>query len=273
MKSRKKIKIGIVGCGAIGSTLARLIQKRFKNQTEIIALCDSVEARARVLQKEINKAGVVVLEKLIFKSDLVIESASATVAFDVARKTLLAKKDIMIMSVGGILGKEKRLFALAVRNKAKIFFPSGAICGLDGIRALALSKIRSITLTTMKPPRGLKGAPYLEARGISVDGILEDKVVFEGGAQEAVKAFPQNINVVALLSLAACGQCVPKVKIVASPALLKNVHRIEVEAEAARLSITCENEPSPDNPKTSYLAILSAEATIAGILESVKIGS
>jgi aspartate dehydrogenase len=273
LKTRGRIKVGIVGCGAIGSTLALLVQKRFRRSIAIVALCDIVDARARALGNKIRTARVMDLEKLIRKSDLVIESASGKVSYDVARKTLRAKKDVMIMSVGGVLGKEEGLFSMAIRHKARIFFPSGAICGLDGIRALAHAKIKSITLTTMKPPQGLKGVPYLEAQGISVDALTEDKVVFEGSAQEAVKAFPQNINVVALLSLAACGQVEPRVKIVASPALLKNVHNIEVEADAARLLIRCENEPSPDNPKTSYLAILSAEATIAGILESVKIGN
>jgi aspartate dehydrogenase len=268
-----KLRIGIVGCGAIGSTLAKLIQKRFKKDVVITALCDTDAARAEGLKKEIRGSRVAGLDKLIALSDLVVEAASAKISFEVAQKALSAKKQVLVMSVGGILGKEKRLFDLAARCRAKIFFPSGAICGLDGIRALSLSRIKKITLTTMKPPQGLRGADYLLKHKISVDGITEDKVVFEGSALEAVKAFPQNINVVAVLSLAAAGQVVPTVKIVASPSLKRNVHLVDVESEAARIKIRCENVPSPDNPKTSYLAILSALATIAGILDRVKIGN
>jgi len=269
----KKLKIGIVGCGAIGSTLAVLLQKKFAKNIKIVALCDIDMKRARLLAGKVKEADAVSLEKLIKASDLVVESASAKVSFEIAQKALYAGKEVLVMSVGGILGKEKRLFDLAEKKKTKIFFPSGAVCGLDGIRALSLSKIKKITLTTMKPPQGLKGASYLLKHNISLDGITGDKVVFQGSAMEAVRAFPQNINVVAVLSLAAKGQVTPRVKIVASRSLKRNVHIIEVDSDAAHLKINCENVPSPDNPRTSYLAILSALAVIAGILDPVKIGA
>ena len=271
--ARRKLKIGIVGCGAIGSTLAKLIQKKFSGDIEIVALCDTDPESALKLQKRIRSARVVSLDKLIGLSDLVVESAKAQVSFDIALKALKRKKQVLVMSIGGVLGREKRLFSLAEKNKARIFFPSGAICGLDGIRALSLSKIRNITLTTIKPPGALKGVDYLKRRNVCLDGLTEDKVVFEGGAKEAVLAFPQNINVVAVLSLAAAGQVEPKVRIVVSPHQTKNIHKIEVESDAARLEIKCVNIPSPDNPRTSYLAILSALAVIAGILEDVRIGT
>lgn len=273
MNNKKKLKIGIVGCGAIGSTLARLIRKRYSNSISVRAVCDIDKTKADILVKKINTAKAVSLPELIGLCDLVIEAASAGVSFEVAREALKNKKQVLVMSVGGVLGKEKKLFDLAEKNNTKIFFPSGAICGLDGIRALSLSRIKSITLTTTKPVSGLQGARYLIEHGIDLKGITKEMIVFEGGARKAVKAFPQNINVVAVLSLAAEGAVEPKVKIVASPFVTKNIHKIEVDSDAARLEIKCENIPSPDNPKTSYLAILSALTVIAGILKQERIGN
>ncbi len=269
----KKIRVGIVGCGAIGSNLARLVKDRFSKEIDIVAICDTDTDRLAKLKKKLKEARAVSLKGLIAASDLIVEAASAKVSFDIAEKCLESGKRVLIMSVGGVLGKEKRLYDLAKRNRAGLYFPSGAICGLDGIRALTEAGIKSITLVTKKPPKGLKGADYLVKNNINIEGIKKDMVVFSGTAMEAVKAFPQNINVVAVLSLAAKGDVVPTVKVVASPSSTRNVHLIEVKSDAANISISCQNVPSPDNPKTSYLAVLSALATIAGILDPVKIGN
>jgi aspartate dehydrogenase len=270
---RKKLKIGIVGCGAIGTSLSLLVAGRFKNIAEVVALHDLDEFRANNLCKKLKNCKVVSLSGLILRSDLVVEAAGAKVSFDIAKSALSGRKDVLVMSIGGVLGKESKLFEIARKYNAKIYFPSGAICGIDGIKALALAGIDRITLKTLKPPAALKGADYVIKNKIDLDSIKGEKVIFRGSAYEAVKAFPQNINVVALLSLAAEGQVVPEVVIVASPGLKRNIHIIEVESKAARLEIKCENVPSPQNPKTSYLAILSAVRTIAGICDVVRTGT
>lgn len=274
MKNKKrKIKIGIVGCGAIGSSLSLMLREKFKKNFEVVALCDLDISKAESLQKRLGGGKVVSLQDLIRLSDLVIEAASAKASFDIVQQSLRHKKDVLMMSIGGVLGREKELFKIAERNHRKIYFPSGAICGLDGIKALSLAGIEEITLKTSKPPMALKGADYVVKNRIDLDVIKEETLIFSGGAQEAVKAFPQNINVVALLSLAAKGQVMPRVDILASPGLKRNIHEIKVKSRAGELTMICENEPSPDNPKTSYLAILSAVATIAGISDFTRVGT
>ena len=47
----------------------------------------------------------------------------------------------------------EKLKTLAAQNNAKIYAPSGAIVGLDGIKAASIGKIQSATLVTRKPPR------------------------------------------------------------------------------------------------------------------------
>lgn len=271
--STKKLKIGIIGCGAIGSNLAMILKQKYADRVSLSSFCDMDEARAQSLRRRAGVGVVATLDKAIAQSDLVVEAASGRVSFDIASRALKRRKDVLVMSIGGILGREKELFQMAQRRQARLFFPSGAIAGIDGIKALSIAGIRSVVLKTSKPPQGLAGASYVVEHHIQLDALTGPQRIFEGGALEAVKAFPQNINVVALLSLATGGRPVPRVEIWAVPGSTRNVHEISVVGVAGELRIRCENLPSPENPKTSYLAILSAVRVIADVCQAVRMGN
>ena len=274
MIGNKKTKIGIVGCGTIGSQLAKAVEEKFHEQAELCAVCDIDRNKAESLKEKISPySQILSLDALVDASDLVIEAATAKVSFAVAKKALEQNKDVMVMSVGGILGQAEELFALAQNRASRIFLPSGAIAGLDAVKAAAMSNISKATLITRKPPQGLTGAPYLKQKNIDLSGIEEETVVFAGAASEAVKGFPKNVNVCAALSLAGIGPEKTKVKIITSPEYKANIHEIQLEGDFGRLVARTENLPSPDNPKTSFLAALSAIATLKSILDVVKIGT
>jgi aspartate dehydrogenase len=209
-------------------------------------------------------------DHLIKRCDIIVEAASAAVSADILGRCIAKKKDVLIMSVGGLIGK-KELLKKAV--KSRVYIPSGAICGIDGLKSASAGRIDSVTLTTRKPIRGLKGAPYLKEKGMDLDAIKGETVVFEGSASDAVKGFPQNVNVSAVLSLAGIGGAKTKVRIVTSPSYDKNIHEIEITGNFGRLTTRAENVPSKTNPKTSELAILSAIATLKAIASSVRIGT
>ena len=269
----KRLKIGIVGCGAIGSFLAKHIEKDFKNKSDLIGICDIDNKKAKLLSKFLqSKPAVLNLESLIRKSDLVIEAASSRVSYQIAVKSIRAGKNIMIMSVGGLIDKGN-LFALAKKKNCAIYLPSGAISGLDALKAASMAKIKKVVLTTKKSPRALKGAPFIERNKIDLDSIKKETVIFNGTAKEAIKGFPQNINVAATLSLAGIGARRTCVRIISSPQFRHNIHEVEVTGDFGRMVSRTENLPSPENPKTSYLAMLSALAMLKQILEPIKIGT
>lgn len=271
----KILKIGIIGCGAIGSSLAKIISSEFSQKAQLAGLCDSEVEKAYNLANKFNNQKLVALtlDDLINRVDLVIEATKPDSAFDIAKKTISAAKNIMIMSVGGIIEHYKELDVLAQDKNARVFIPSGAICGIDGLKAAACGKINKVILTTKKPPRAFVGIPYVLKRKIRLDNITEDTVIFEGDANTAIRAFPQNINVAATLSIAGIGPANTVVRIVASPTATANIHEIEIESEAGRIFTRAENVIHPDNPKTSYLAVLAAVATLKQILEPIKIGT
>ena len=265
-------KLGLVGCGTIGREIA-LATDRGEIEMSLSYLCDLDPAKAGSLKKDLKNFSpeILAIEDLVKKSDFVVEAASKDVAPQVLKLCLKAGRDILIMSIGGLL-TEAPLLSQA-QKKISIHLPSGALAGLDAVKAAKLGNIKSVRLTTTKPPQGLEGAPYVKAHQIDLKAIKEKKVIFEGKALEAVKGFPQNVNVAALLSLASLGPEKTMVSIVVDPQEKRNCHEIEVIGDFGRLITRTENLPSPRNPRTSYLASLSAIATLKGLTSSLKIGT
>ncbi len=268
------LKIGLVGCGAIGSEIAKAIDSG-EISADLVAVCDHNPETAMALIDRLQRKPIKAkLEELVSLSDVVVEAASQRAVPAIARATLAKGKKLMIMSVGALMDGDffREVQDLASKHNSRVFLPSGAIAGLDGIKSASIGTIEKITLTTTKNPKGLVGAPYIMQQGIDLGALTQAAVIFEGTASDAVKGFPANVNVAATLSLAARDVAV-HVKIVADPNIHVNRHEIVVEGEFGNIFTRVENVPSPSNPKTSYLAALSAIATLRSILEPVKIGT
>jgi len=270
--NKDKIKIGIVGCGAIGEGVALFVDRELKSKAVISALAERDNKKALRLKKRLKSSPKILdIDSLIKKVDLVIEVASQEAAEYVLKKGIAAAKSIVILSMGALL-KNRPLLKRAQKKGVKIYVPSGAVCGVDGLRALGLGKIRKVSLITSKPPRGFLGVDYLRKKGINVRNLRKEKTIFKGTVKEAIKNFPKNINIAATL-LFASGFCDVEVCIKADPKVKRNTHRIEIDAKEARLSINIENVPSKRNPKTSTLTILSTQDLLKRIFSSFKIGS
>ena len=275
MPEKTKLKIGIVGCGAIGSSLAKEIAVNFRDRAILSALYDIMPEKAQSLSRKITKntkLSVGSLGTLIKKSDLVIEASAAAAAWEIARKAVSAGRKVMVMSVGGMVGHLDGLLAQAAKNNTQAYFPSGAISGIDALKAADIAGVKKVLLTTRKHPFAFSGVEYVEKK-FKLSGLKKDKVLFFGSASKAIKYFPQNINVAAILGLAGIGMRKTKVRIIASPFVTKNIHEILIESKAAKIFTRTENILHPQNPKTSFLAVLSAIATLKQILEPVKIGT
>ncbi|MFH1460702.1 MAG: aspartate dehydrogenase [Candidatus Omnitrophota bacterium] len=267
------IKIGIVGCGTIGSYIAKTVLNKYKKRIYLVGVCDqqkqSIINLNRSLKKNIKSYS---LHQLIKKCDLVIEAACGEAARIVTDLAADYGKDVMIMSVGGLL-LNPQVLKKVEQKKIKLYVPSGAIAGLDALKAARMGKITEVKLTTKKPLAGLKGADYLQKHNIDLKKIKNERIIFAGSAQEAVKGFPKNINVAAILSLVGLGAKKTQVCIIASAKIKRNTHTIEIKGDFGKIICCTENVPSNVNPKTSMLAILSAQATLEGILNNIKIGT
>lgn len=252
------IHVGLIGCGNIAAQICEaVVQGHIR--AEITGLTDSVPGRAEGLREQfqLNDAVVGDLAAVAGVSDLLVEAASGDAVGPVLEAALRWHIDCLIMSLGGLMTRAN-LLEQARNAGLRIWMPSGAVCGLDGIRAAAVAGLDSVTLTTRKPPRGLAGAPWVVQQRIDLNALTEATVIFEGNALEAVRAFPANVNVAAALSLAGIGPEKTRVRVIADPAATENSHEIEAKGPFGELRAITRNRPSPTNPKTSYLASLSA---------------
>ena len=269
----RRKKVGIIGCGAIGSAIAEHAQKKISSFVEKIIVCDNEPGKSGFLAEKFP--GIIIadrIEEIVNKADIVVEAASPKVVPGLLKMVIENKKDLIVMSIGGLLGNED-LLDKARESGIRVLLPSGAIAGIDAVRSSKLAGIENVTLVTRKSPKSIKGAPYLSEKGIDVDAIDSETVIFEGNASEAMKGFPKNINVSALLSIAGIGARKTKVKIIVSPEYVRNSHEIKVESKAGKLTMRVENVPSPTNPRTSHLAVLAAITSLEGYFDPIRIGT
>jgi aspartate dehydrogenase len=263
--------IGIVGCGAIGRALLRAVENG-NLAVRVAGVTSRTEKRAReFLAAFQNPPPYLPLTELISASDLVVEAAGGDVVAELAQKTFAAGKDLMVISVGALL-EHPEVIAESRRTGCRLYVPSGAIAGLDGIKSACVGAISHVTHTTRKPPLGLEGAPYLVERGISLAGLQEEKEVFSGSAREACRGFPANVNVTGAVSLAGIGPDKTRVRILAVPGLARNCHDVDVEGEFGKLHVHIENVPS-ENPKTGKLTALSIIRAVQDVVDTVRIGN
>lgn len=271
------LKIGIVGCGAIGSSLAQFITCTLKGRAVLVSVLDLDRAKAERLLKQLRLSRqrcAADLGALINASDLVVECAHARSSGSICRQALERGRSVMVMSVGGIVGSFEALKKIARQKRARLYIPSGAIAGIDAVKALRVAgPLKRVTLITRKHPRSFDGVAYVERKGIRLDRITGERTIFFGPARQALKHFPQNINVAAVLSLSGMGLGRTMVKIIASPSIKTNIHEVRAESKAGIVTARVENTLHPDNPKTSYLAVLSASSMLHNIVEPATIGT
>lgn len=273
-RSKTKIKIGILGCGAIGSRIARSIKTECEDSAVVSALFDINPSKSANLAKHLPYKNIIQksYQHLLDHCDLVVEAINAPDTHELIRQALLSKKDVLVMSVGKLFNGESVL-KLAQKHGAQLLIPSGAIAGIDAIKAARLGRIHHITLTSRKPLYGFTDNAYVQQKRINLSKITKETVLFDGNVKEAVRCFPQNINVAATIALASGAKDKMRIRIATSPEFKVNSHEIDVVGESGRIVTRTENVVCPDNPKTSYLAVLSAVVTLKQYFGQVRIGT
>ena len=268
----KTLRVGLGGLGAIGLPVARRLAAGLPGLAlAAVSARDLPRATARLAALGIG-APVVSLAALADCADIVVECLPAACFRAIAAPAIAAGRLFVPLSAGALLD-HLDLIERARQSGARIIVPTGALLGLDAVRAAAEGEIHSARLVTRKPPRGLAGAPYLVERGISLEGLDRPLKVFDGTARDGARGFPANVNVAAALALAGIGPERTRLEIWADPALERNTHRIELEADSARLSMTIENVPSAENPRTGRITPLSVIACLRGLTSTLRVGS
>ncbi|MGB1697477.1 MAG: aspartate dehydrogenase [Thermoplasmatota archaeon] len=251
------MKVGIIGCGAIGSEVAKAA-KEMGAETYVSDV--DPDAVSVVAKGGIHAS---TSEAMLDSCDLLVECANKGVVQTHVLEALRRGKKAMILTVGALADGPllERLETAARENGGKLYVPSGAVMGVDGIKAAKEAGLKAVTLVTTKPNEGLDRK------------VDKWTLLFNGPAREAVAAFPKNVNVAATLSMAGLGFDETWVQVAVDPLATRNSHKVILEGDFGRARIEVENMPSPQNPRTSYLAALSAIALLRRILSPIEIGA
>ncbi len=271
MSAKKPLRVGLAGLGAVGLDVAKRLVAGVPGLTlAAVAVRDVTKA-----QRAIPEIGKTIparkATELADDCDVVVECLPPALFRDVAVSVIDKGKIFMPLSIAQLL-QNWDLVERARDKSARILPPTGALIGLDAVRAAAEGKINSVKMITRKPPAGLEGAPYLVENKISVAGLTTAQKVFDGSARDGARGFPANVNVAAALSLAGIGPDRTQLEIWADPGVTRNTHRIEVDADTARFSMQIENVPS-DNPRTGKIVALSTIAALRALVSELKVGT
>lgn len=268
--------VGIVGCGAIGQTLLRAGDAGHLG-VAVAGVASRTASSAREFLGTLGSASkgagppYLELDELVERSSLLIEAAGGHVVPSLADLTFGAGKDLMVISIGALL-EHPEVMEQARAHGCRLYAPSGAIAGLDGIKSACQGRVDRVEMVSRKPIAALQGAPYLVENEIPLEGLTGEQEVFYGPARAAVRGFPSNLNVSAAVSLSGIGPDRTMVRIIADPFLSRNCHDITVEGEFGLLQVHIENIPS-ENPKTGRLTALSIIRSVRDVADPVRIGT
>ena len=252
--------------------MGRALDEGLKGLTlEAVSGRDADKTRAAVAKLK-RPVEVVSPDELARRCDVIVECVPTAAFESIAIPALKAGRTLLTVSAAALL-RHPEIIELAKAHNAQIILATGALIGLDAVRAAAIGTIHSVTMITRKPPKSLKGAPYLVDNQIDIDNLSAPLKVFEGTAREGAKGFPANVNVAAALGLAGIGPDRTQLQIWADPTLERNTHTIKVDADSARFEMTIENVPSPEKPGTGKITALSVIAALEGLRAPLKVGT
>jgi len=270
-KVLQTLRVGLAGLGAVGLPVAKRLEAGIPGLTLTAVAVRDVNKAKQALPRIGSGIAAVAPGDLAGLCDVIMECLPPTLFLAVAEPAIDAGRIFMPLSVGQLL-VHPGLIERARRTGARILVPTGALLGLDAVRAAAEGEIREVRMVTRKPPGGLEGAPYLKEHGISLAGLKAPLKVFDCSARDGARGFPANVNVAAALSLAGIGPDRTRLEIWADPGVDRNVHSIDVDADSARFSLQIENVPS-ENPRTGKITALSAIAALRCLVSELRVGT
>jgi aspartate dehydrogenase len=269
--SRPDLRVAVAGLGAIGAKVVKALDGGIDGLVLTAVSVQNAEKHRTWLGGLTKAPALLPIDALADAADIVVECAPSRLVRSIVAPVVASGKCAVVISVGALLENDD-LIELARANGGQIVVPTGALIGLDAVTAAAVGTIHSVQMVTRKPVGGLAGAPYIVENSIDIERITEPLKIFDGTARQAAKGFPANLNVAVALSLAGIGPDRTRVQIWADPTVTRNVHRIEVESDSARFSMSIENIPS-ENPRTGLITALSVIACLRKLRASLRVGT
>lgn len=258
-----RLRVGIAGLGNIGRDVARWLAASAPEGLELVAVGGRHPEGLRDTLLKLGHPGAraIALPELPQACDVLVDCLDPAGSFGMLDACVDLGRTVIPISVSVLL-EHPELIERAQRAGTRLRVPSGAVAGLDMLKAAALGTIHSVRLRTRKPPVGL-----------GAEGQSGSVQIFSGSAREACRAYPRNVNIAATLALAGIGADLTQVEIWSDPTLTRNVHEIEIDSDSSRIRLTLENLPSAANPRSSVVTAHSICAVLADLVQPVRVGT
>ena len=271
------MRIGIIGGGTIARLFLDHIARGDLGEARVVAILGrEASARSRALAAEYGVELAATLDRLLeTRPKVIVEAAGHEALCAYAERVLSAGVDLIVLSAGAMADDalRDRLEAAARASGALLYVPSGGIGSLDAIKAAVVAGVDEVEIVSAKPPRAWKGIDYVERLGVDLDRLSTPYVLYDGPARAGVKHFPQNVNIAAVLSMAGIGFDRTRLVALADPTITTNTHTIRAKGKTGEIAITLKNVPSPENPKTAWLACYSALAALRQLQSPIRYGT
>lgn len=265
------LRVGLIGFGAIGRTLWRLLaaQPQAMVCTGVLVRAGSgpatrsPSAAPSPSAPDADPPRFADLAALIAAgTDVIVECAGHAALREHGPRVLAAGVDLLVASVGALADPslEAALREASARGGGRVRVPSGALGGLDALRAARLAGLEAVEYRSTKAPSAWRGTAAETL--VDLDALREATVFLETDARDAALRFPQNANVAAAVALAGLGFERTRVRLEADPAARGNRHTIRAHGAFGLIEIVVEGRTLPDNPKTSVLAPHSLAAAL-----------
>ncbi|SFT49724.1 aspartate dehydrogenase [Paraburkholderia aspalathi] len=266
MRDSRFFRVAVIGAGAIGQSFAASL---FKEHIDEISFLDLRETPGFLTDERYGRLSRI-HELVAWRPDVVVECAGHNAVATIVPQVLREGFDVVLSSVGALATPDVRasLSSSARVGGSRLIPIAGAVGGIDALSAAARSGLDVVTYTGRKPPIAWSGTAA--AQEVNLDELTSPQVIFAGTAEEAAIKYPANANVAAAVAIHGLGFEKTTVTLIADPTIRLNCHEIYAKSKSGELRISMSNEPSPGNPKTSWLAALSLQQTVVNKVLGVQ---
>lgn len=245
------MNIAIIGHGAIATFVRGALERH-----------DVVEV-AQIVRPGKEAAGrVSSVADLPADCDLVVDCGGHAALAAHGPAALRRGMDVLTVSLGALADPDLMavLRNAADAGGARLQVTSGAIGGLDALRAAKAGRLDAVTYIGRKPPVGWAGSPAEDV--LDLNTVTTATTHFKGPARDAALRYPKNANVAAAVALAGVGFDETQVELVADPSIIQNIHEIRASGAFGEMTFTIAGHGLPANPKSSALAAMSVVSAI-----------
>jgi aspartate dehydrogenase len=254
-----RLRVGLIGLGAIGAGLAELVARDAESSIELVGALVRDPGRARAAQVP---QVATLAELLELRPDVVAEAAGHAALREFGPACLRASVPLVLLSVGALADAdfEAELTEAAREGRVAATIASGGTAALDMIASASEDGLESVVHTIVKPPGSL---------GVEVDAYTE---LYRGPARAGAAQFPQNANIAAAIALAGVGLDRSEVVIAADPAATTNRQQIEAKGAFGSLRVEIDSRPSASNPRTGAVVAMSLKHALERRVQTLVVG-